>query len=73
MIFDINMDVKFTHEDIIVADSHKTDATALITYLRVVSRDSVRIGLTVASLNGLEVFACDIVNSYLNATCRGKL
>ena len=37
------------------------------------SRDSVRIALTIASLNSLRVFACDIGNAYLNAICRGKL
>ena len=38
-----------------------------------VSRDSVRIALTIASLNSLHVSACDIGNAYLNATCREKL
>ena len=37
------------------------------------SRDSVRIALTIASLNSLEVSACDIGNAYLNASCREKL
>ena len=38
-----------------------------------VLRDSVRIALTIASLNSLEVSACDIGNAYLNASCREKL
>ena len=70
MLFDINMDGKFTHKAILVADGHKTDASASITYSSMVSRESVRIVLTVASLNGLEVFSCDIGNAYLNAACR---
>ena len=37
------------------------------------SRDSVRIALTIASLNSLEISACDIGNAYLNAPCREKL
>ena len=44
-----------------------------VTYSSVVSRDSVRIALTIASLNSLEVSACDIGNAYLNASCREKL
>jgi hypothetical protein len=40
----------------LVADGHKTDAPAsTITYSSVVSRDSVRIALTIAALNDLDV------------------
>ena len=73
MIFDIKMDGKFTRKARLVADGHKTDPPSSITYSSVVSRDSVRIGLTMASLNGLDVFACDIGNAYLNANCRERL
>ena len=37
------------------------------------SRDSVRIALLIASLNELEVLACDIQNAYLTADCREKI
>ena len=73
MIFYINMDFTFTRKARLVADGHKTEAPALITYSSVVSRDSVRINLTVASMNGHDIFACDIGNSYFNATCRGGI
>jgi len=56
-----------------VADGHKTRPPTSITYSSVVSRDSVRIALTIASLNSLHVSACDIGNAYLNAACREKL
>jgi hypothetical protein len=36
-------------------------------YSSVVSRDSVRIAFTIASLNGLRVLADDVENAYLNA------
>jgi hypothetical protein len=39
----------------------------------VVSRDSVRIALTIAALNDLNIFACDIQNAFLTAPCREKL
>ena len=73
MIFDIKMDGKFTRKARLVADGHKTKAPSSITYSSVVSRDSVRIAFMIASLNDLQVFACDIGNAYLNAPCREKL
>jgi len=73
MIFDINMNSKFIRKARLVTDGHKTDAPASITYSRFVSRDNVRISLTIASLNGLDIFSCDIGNIYLNATRREKL
>ena len=48
---------------------HTTNASVPITYLSLVSRDSVRIALTIATLNGLEILACDIQNDYLTAEC----
>jgi len=56
-----------------VADGHKTKLPTSMTYSSVVSRDNVRVALTIASLNSLEISACDIGNAYLNATCREKL
>eukprot|EP00980_Cylindrotheca_fusiformis_P015627 scaffold4484_cov57-Cylindrotheca_fusiformis.AAC.1 len=44
-----------------------------MTYSSVVSRDSVRIALTIAALNGLDILACDIQNAYLSAPCREKI
>jgi len=73
MIFDIKMDGKFTRKARLVAVGHKTRPPSSITYSSVVSRDSVRIALTLASLNSLGVSACDIGNAYLNAACREKL
>ena len=37
------------------------------------SRDSVRIALTIAALNDLKIMACDIQNAYLTADCREKI
>ena len=47
MIFDILMDGKLTCKARLVEYGHETDAPTLITYLSLVSRDSVRIGLTI--------------------------
>jgi hypothetical protein len=71
MVFDVKMD--FTRKARFVAGGHTTSAPTSITYSSVVSRDSVRILLTIAALNAYDVFACDVNNAYLNAPCREKI
>ena len=56
-----------------VAGGHMTGAPATNTYLSVVSRDSVRIALTIAALNSLQVMSCNIQNAYLTADCRERI
>jgi Reverse transcriptase (RNA-dependent DNA polymerase) len=57
-----------------IAGGHSTEVPdSIITYSLVVSRDSVRIALLIAGLNGLQVMACDIQNAYLTADCREKI
>ena len=56
-----------------VAGGNMTETPATLTYASVVSRDSVHIALTIAALNGLEILACDIKNTYLTAECREKI
>jgi len=55
MNFDIKMDGSFTRKARSVADGHKTRPPTSITYSSLVSRDSVRIVLNIASLNSLHV------------------
>ena len=43
-----------------------------MTYSTVVSRESVRIAFLIAALNGLDVLAGDIQNTYLNAPTKEK-
>ena len=43
------------------------------TYASVVSRESVRIALTLAALNGLEIVSADCEAAYLNAPCVERL
>ena len=73
IIFDINMDGKFTKKERLVANGHTTAPPSSIKCSSVVSRESVRIACLPASLNDLDIFACDIGNSYLNSKCREKL
>ena len=53
-------------------DGHKTPDPIGSTYAGVVSRESVRIVFTYAALNGLDVFAADIRNAYLQAPSSQK-
>ncbi len=54
MIFDVKME-DFRQKARLVAGGHQTEAPATITYASVVSRKTVRLALTIASLNDLEV------------------
>ena len=72
IIFDIKMGENFRRKARMVAGGHKTKTPAALTYSSVVSRDSVRIALTIAALNDLKVLSCDIQNAYLTAKCREK-
>ena len=67
------MKIDFTRKAIRVAGGHMTDTPASLTYSSVVSRDSVRISLILAALNGLDILCCDNGNAYLNAPCREKV
>ena len=50
-----------------------TTAPAAITYASVVSRETVRIALTLAALNDLEVKVGDVENAYITAQAREKI
>jgi hypothetical protein len=65
LVWDVKMD--FTRKARWVLDGHKTPNPIGSTYAGVVSRDSIRIAFTYAALNGLEIFAADIRNAYLQA------
>ena len=65
IIFDVKMD--FTRKARWVLDGHKTAEPIISTYAGVVSRESVRIALTYAALNGVDVIAADIRNAYIQA------
>ena len=70
LIFDVKMD--FTRKARWVLDGHKTADPAGSTYAGVVSRESVRIALTYAALNEIDVLAADIQNAYLQAPSSQK-
>ena len=55
-----------------VQDGHKTPEPTTSNYAGVVSRESVRIAFTYASMMGLSVCAADIKNAYLQAPSSEK-
>jgi hypothetical protein len=63
----LGTEMDFTRKARWVMDGHKLPTPEGSTYAGVVSRESVRIALTYAAKNGLEVCAADIRNAYLQA------
>ena len=51
MISDFKMGKNYRRKTLFVADAHKTKTPAAMTYLSVVSRESVWIALTISALN----------------------
>ena len=71
IIFDVKM--TFERKARLVAQGFMTDPPSHLTFASVVSRESVRIGFTIAALNDLKVIAGDVSGAYLNASCREKI
>ncbi|KAI2510101.1 Reverse transcriptase (RNA-dependent DNA polymerase) [Fragilaria crotonensis] len=73
LVFDIKME-DFQRKARLVAGGHMTKpSSGTVTYASVVSRESVRIALTLAALNDLEVKTADIENAYLTAPVGEKI
>ena len=73
LIFDIRMDGKLIRKARFVAGGHMPDPHVSLTYCRVVYRDIVQIDFTLADLNDLDIWVCDIVNVYLNEKYRENI
>jgi hypothetical protein len=71
-IFDVKME-DFWQKAQLVAGGHLTQAPATITYASVVSRETMRLALTFASLNDLEVKVGDVLNTYITAPVKEKV
>jgi hypothetical protein len=72
MIIDVKME-DFRRKARFVAHGHTTYTPHAMTYASVVWRDSVRIALTLAALNDLNVKMADIDNAYLTAPITEKI
>ena len=67
------MNGKFTRKAILVSDGPKNKALSSIKYPSGVSRGSVLLAFTFASLNDIDICACKIGNTYLHANYREKV
>jgi hypothetical protein len=73
MMFDMKME-DFRQKARLVAGGHWTKAPATtITYASVVSRETVRLSLTIASLNDLKVKEGDVLNAYITVPVKEKV
>ena len=72
MIFDVKME-DFRRKARLVAGGHTTEAPPTLTYASVVSRETVRIALTMAALHGLPIMAADVMNAYVTAPNKEKI
>ena len=72
MIFDVKVG-SLQRKARYVAGGHMTEAPAAVTYASVVGRESIRLGLMLAALNGLTVLSADIQNAYLTSPCSEKI
>ena len=70
MIFDIKMVETFNRKARMVTGGYETEIPAVLTYLPVVSRDSMNIVMTIVALNGFKILSCDIQNIFLIAKNR---
>ena len=71
MVFDIKMD--FTCKAWFVASGHMMEAPASMTYLSVVSRDSVQLAFLIAALNNIDIMSIDLENAFIQALCHEKI
>jgi hypothetical protein len=72
MIFDVKME-DFRQKARLVACGHWTKAPVTITYASMVSCETMRLALTIVSLNDLEVKVGDVLNAYITAPVKAKV
>ena len=70
MVFDIKLDL--TRKARLVADGYLTPDPIDSTYAGVVSMKMVRIALTYTALLGIDIWAADIMNTFVQATTTEK-
>jgi hypothetical protein len=73
MVYDIKWRISRGRLGLLQEASHMTETPASNTYASVVSRESIRIALTLVALNDLEVKTADIENACLTAPVVEKI
>jgi hypothetical protein len=72
LVFDVKFD-GFKFKARMVAGGHMVETPPFLTYASVVSRETVRIALTIAALHDLDVKTADVQNAYLTAPTTEKV
>ena len=72
IIFDVKMEY-LRQKDRLVAGGHMMESPVTISYVSVVSRETVRIALTLAALNDLPVKVADTQNAYITSSVTDKI
>ena len=72
VIFDVKME-DFRRKARLVTGGHMIKAPAAVIYASVVSRETVRIALTIAAPNEIEAKCGDVMNAYITAPCTEKI
>ena len=72
LIYDVKME-DFRRKTRLVAGGHMTETPKCMAYSSVVGRETVRIALTIAAINYLQVKAGDVINAYVTAPCSEKI
>ena len=72
LIVDVKME-DFRRKARLFAGGNMTETPKCMTYSSVVGRETVRISLTIAALNYLQVKAGDVINAYVTAPCSEKI
>jgi hypothetical protein len=68
LVFDVKFDDGFCFKSrMVLAGGHMVDSPSFLTYASVMSRETVRIALTIAALHDLDIRAADVENAYLTA------
>ena len=73
LVYDVKLGENFRRKARFCANGSTTDTPSSMTFSSVVARDSVRIALTIAALNDLDILVCDVEGAYLTAKCREKI
>ena len=73
MIFEIKLDGFQRKARLVGSGCMVKDTPAVVTYASVVLRDTVRIALTIAALNDLEIKARNVMNTFLTSPCSEKI
>ena len=73
IVWNIKIGENFRRKTRLMTGDHVTEIDFLLKYLFIVSRDSIRITLTITVLNDLDILDCDIQNAYITTPYREKI